>query len=99
MAALNISMIAAILLAVSAGQGPDQALIIDDSQGSLGRVAAPVCAKVDLGRLPGGAARPERIRVVETVGGAVRGEPLAAQFEPDSAGSATGRLWWILPPG
>ena len=99
MAALNISMIAAILLAVSAGQGPAKTLIIDDPQGALGRVAAPVSAEVDLGRLAGGEVRPERLRVVEMVGGAARGEPLAVQFEPESAGSTSGKLWWILPPG
>ena len=37
--------------------------------------------------------------MVEMVGGAARGEPLAVQFEPESAGSTSGKLWWILPPG
>lgn len=92
----------AVLLSAAApwSHGAEAILVVEDADGAAGRVAAPACARVDLSPFPAAVRSPGGVEVVELLdGGAAEGERVAAQFEPEAAGSARGTLWWLMPPG
>lgn len=74
-------------------------LTINDPDGLLGRIEAPVCSPVNLTPEQRRAAAEHRLRLQEMVAGAKRGPQIMVQFEPTDPARGAGRLWWLMPPG
>jgi len=81
-----------LALAAAAWAGEVVTASVEDPEGVLGRMGAPVAAEVVLPPSLLAAAREGKLVVAEAGGGAV-----AAQFEPTDG--AKGLLWWLMPEG
>lgn len=91
-----------LLLSTAAGTtaAAEVTIIVDDPDGSAARVGAPVSVEVDLAQSLGEEVMTGHLKLRQsTPAPGSGGRIVPIQFEPETADSLRGRLWWIMPPG
>ncbi len=100
---MSKSTVLCLALCMMAGHvtlAADVLVVVDDADGSVGRVAAPVSIRVDLQELLAKAVAIEQLRLVESTDADTRSaDPIPVQFVADEPNSQRGMLWWLMPPG
>ena len=84
-----------LLAALITGSAPaaDLTLVVSDTEGTAGPVAAPICVSVHLGSIFGPAIAGEPLCLLEVTEGDKPGpHPIPAQY-------GGGKLWWLMPKG
>lgn len=75
-------------------------ITVSDPQGAAGRGSAPLSVQVDLSDLLSVPSAVNRIGVIPMDERKdAQSVLIPAQFEPGTAGSLRGKLWWLMPPG
>ncbi len=100
MTSINAWFASVLLAADLLGHAASPVFVASDTEGTAGRCAAPLSVQVDLANLLSAPSAVNRITV------SLMNEPkpgqsalIPAQFEPDTAGSSRGKVWWLMPPG
>lgn len=93
-------LILPLLLVTQLAAADQTMIVVIDADGAAGRVGAPVSVNVNLEKMLGNQAKSEQLQLVERSDAADRkGQPVPAQFVPQTKGSSKGELWWLMPPG
>ena len=89
-----------VLLTATPASAGGPILVVADGNGAAGRTGAPVSVDIDLATAFGATVKPEHLQLAERIDKPAQSNPtVAVQFVPDSKGSKTGKLWWLMPPG
>jgi hypothetical protein len=85
--------------AASAARAASKHLVGNDPEGVRACADAPVGSPVTLNAKRLAAAAAGRLRLRQVTPDPEGRRKVMAQFEPGDGGQATGRLWWMMPPG